>query len=438
YTIEKTPPSVTIEQGSTQSDPTNTGPIIFDVTFSKVVTGFDNSDVDITGMAASPTIVVTGGSSGDTYTVSVSGMADGETVTASIPQGAAQDYLGNYNTASTAADNSVTYDTTGLTIAPGGVVAQPSGAALQNLGAYIGQFTRLEITFAAGANDPTGSSDPDDVTNPDNYLLIQSGPDAIYTTTSCLDVSANGGAVLGDDVQIPTGPVVYNSATFTATVALNNGVPLPYGQYRLFLCGTTSITDLAGNALNDGVDTVLTFETHSAPELPETGFAPGRTTRLPAQPSEAQYMALGDLWLEIPSLGVAQNIIGVPWKEDAWDISWLGSDIGYLDGTAFPTWAGNTVLTGHVYDENGRPGPFVNLGDLSWGDQVSIHAWGRTYTYQVRTVQTQVDPSNTRLLTQSETYDWITLVTCHGYDEQTGAYRWRTVVRAVLIDVAPE
>ncbi len=438
YTIEKTLPGVTIEQGAGQPDPTNTSPIIFEVTFSKVVTGFDNSDIDITGMAASPTVVVTDTGSGDTYTVSVSGMADGETVTASIPQGVAQDYLGNNNAASTASDNSVTYDTTGLTIARGGIVAQPSGAVLQDLGAYIGRFTRLEITFTAGANNPSGSSDPDDVTNPDNYLLIQSGPDAIYNTTSCLDVSNNGGAVLGDDVQIPTGPVVYNPESFTAKVVLNNGVPLPYGKYRLFLCGTTSITDLAGNPLNDGVDTVLTFKTHSVSEIPDTGFAPGRMTLLPAQPSGGQYTALGDLWLEIPSLGVKQDIVGVSWKEGAWDISWLGSDIGYLDGTAFPTWEGNTVLTGHVYNENGLPGPFVNLGDLNWGDPVSIHAWGRTYNYQVRTVQTRVDPSDTRLLTQSEMYDWITLVTCHGYDEQTGAYRWRTVVRAVLIDITPE
>lgn len=438
YTIDKSAPVVTIEQGVSQPDPTNSGPIVFDVTFSEVVTGFDNSDVTITGLAASPIVTVTSVGSGDTYTVEVSGMVDGETVTASIPADAAQDALSHGNTISTTSDNSVTYDTSGLTINQDGVVIQPSGVAIQNLGTYIGQITHLEITFAAGANDPVGSSDPEDVTNPDNYLLIQAGLDKVYNTGSCLDVRSNGGVVLGDDKQIPTGPVTYNPASFTASVEVNKGVPLPYGKYRLFICGTTSITDLAGNELNDGADSILTFETHAANWLPDTGFAPGRTTHLPAQPSQGQYTSLGDLWLEIPSLGVKHTIVGVPWKEDKWDISWLGRNIGYLDGTAFPTWAGNTVLTGHVYDQNGLSGPFVNLGNLKWGDMVSIHAWGMTYTYQVRTVQAWVEPSDTRLLTQTEAYDWITLITCHGYDEQTGTYRWRTVVRATLIDAATE
>jgi hypothetical protein len=32
----------------------------------------------------------------------------------------------------------------------------------------------------------------------------------------------------------------------------------------------------------------------------------------------------------------------------------------------------------------------------------------------------------------------VTLISCNGYDEKTGTYRWRTVVRAVQIRVVDE
>ena len=41
-------PVVRVEQGVGQPDPTNTSPIVFDVTFSEEVTGFGSSDVDFT------------------------------------------------------------------------------------------------------------------------------------------------------------------------------------------------------------------------------------------------------------------------------------------------------------------------------------------------------------------------------------------------------
>ena len=77
-----------------------------------------------------------------------------------------------------------------------------------------------------------------------------------------------------------------------------------------------------------------------AKKLPATGFAPNIVTLLPAQPIEKAYADEG-MWLEIPALGVKQSIVGVPGPD--WDVTWLGSQIGYLQGTAFPTWNGNSV-----------------------------------------------------------------------------------------------
>ena len=69
-----------------------------------------------------------------------------------------------------------------------------------------------------------------------------------------------------------------------------------------------------------------------------------------------------NMWLEIPSLGVKQPIVGVPGPK--WDVTWLGSNIGYLQGTAFPTWNGNSVLTGHATNANGKPGPMSAIAAM--------------------------------------------------------------------------
>jgi len=63
-----------------------------------------------------------------------------------------------------------------------------------------------------------------------------------------------------------------------------------------------------------------------------------------------------------------------------------------------------------------------------------VHAWGQEYVYEVRSLS-QVNPSNTAAMLKHEKLPWVTLVTCTGYDARTGQYRYRTLVRAVLISV---
>src|SRR5207244_3204497 len=108
YTIDRSAPSVTINQKLGQADPTNALPIEFTVVFSESVTGFTGSDVSLSG-AAGATATVTG--SGTTYNVSVSGITADGTLVATVPVGGASDAAGNTNAASTSADNSVLYDT---------------------------------------------------------------------------------------------------------------------------------------------------------------------------------------------------------------------------------------------------------------------------------------------------------------------------------------
>ncbi len=173
--------------------------------------------------------------------------------------------------------------------------------------------------------------------------------------------------------------------------------------------------------------------TINKPPLPKTGFAPGRRTALPAQPKENEYRQLDALTLEIPRLGVNLPILGIPATDQGWDLTWLSNQAGWLEGTAYPTLAGNTGITAHTYLADGSPGPFVNLGSLYWGDKVYIHANGNKYTYEVREVRL-LWPEDVSVLRHEE-YDWITLITCREYNEKKDDYTYRVAVRAVLVNV---
>ncbi len=166
---------------------------------------------------------------------------------------------------------------------------------------------------------------------------------------------------------------------------------------------------------------------------PLTGFRPGTLTVLPQQTDDKAYHPSGNLWLQIPALNVEADITGVPLAEDGWDVTWLQDQVGWLEGTAYPTWNGNTVLTAHAYTADGLPGPFASLKNLQYGDILRIFLNGQSYSYMVDS-SVLVDPDDTRLLTRHEDRDWLTLITCQQFDEASQSYRYRRVVRAVRSD----
>jgi LPXTG-site transpeptidase (sortase) family protein len=285
------------------------------------------------------------------------------------------------------------------------------------------------VTFSEDVYNPPGDSGAEDVTNRDNYLLVEQGANKVFDTISCL------GGRLADDVQVTVNGVTYSNSggVFVATVSINSGAPLSPGQYRLHVCGTTSVVDLSGNPINGGLDYMRDFAVGRGGSLPATGFAPDRVTVLPPQPSTQAY-ADSPLQLEIPKLGLSMAIVGVPLVDGDWDVSWLGNRAGWLQGTTFPTWAGNSVITGHVWDAYNRPGPFAGLNRLWWGDQIIIRGWGQQYIFEVRSVQV-IGPSDTSLAFKHEEYNWLTLITCRGYESDSGTYRNRLIVRAVLVKI---
>ncbi len=165
--------------------------------------------------------------------------------------------------------------------------------------------------------------------------------------------------------------------------------------------------------------------------IPVTGFAPGRVTNLSGLPV-TNYNNLGGVILEIPTLKLRLPVVGVPKKDNAWDVNWLLNNAGWLESSAFPGYSGNSVLTSHVTLQYGQDGPFANLHKLMAGDKIFVHSYGSLYVYEVRSVNVS-SPSNPSILGHEDD-PWLTLFTCAEYYDKAGSYRKRLVVKAALVE----
>jgi LPXTG-site transpeptidase (sortase) family protein len=164
--------------------------------------------------------------------------------------------------------------------------------------------------------------------------------------------------------------------------------------------------------------------------IPVTGFAPNVETELSAlQPS---YDSTG-LTINVPALELTVPVAGVQLKSGTWDVSWLWGQAGWLEKTAYPTFPGNSVITAHVVNADGTPGPFARIKQLQVGDYIFVELNGYRYTYEVVS-NSRVAPTDISILRHEEK-PWLTLITCDKYDEATGTYLKRIAVRAVLIDI---
>nr|NIS80700.1 sortase [Anaerolineales bacterium] len=280
--------------------------------------------------------------------------------------------------------------------------------------ASVGDIVIFTITVTNNGNtDALGVELQDIVPTFLDIVDVVVSPARPYTTT-------------GNTIDITIG-IVSPGDTFTITITTQvNDLGQPPGGMNNTTLTTTSLDDDLTNNADDAFLSII------AAALPDTGFPPHVRTWLPPQPTHLSYTSFNYLWLEIPALAVETPIVGVPLTENGWDVTWLWNNAGYMHGTAFPTWPGNTGITGHVTLPTGFPGPFANLDKLIWGDKIIIHAGGYRYIYEVREAA-RVDPENMSLLEHKE-YDWLTLITCEGYDRAQDTYFWRRVVGAVLVE----
>jgi LPXTG-site transpeptidase (sortase) family protein len=265
----------------------------------------------------------------------------------------------------------------------------------------------------------------------DGRALAQNG--AVTMDSNTVSFTACAGEVPPDATATNTpGEATRTAAAATGTAAAATGTAIAATQ--TVIVGPTLTAIVGSQTAAAATQPPGAGKGTSARALPGTGFQPGVHSVLSGQPADKAYGSYGDLWLEIPRLAVKMAIVGVPPTQSGWDVTWLSNQAGWLQGTAFPTWAGNSVLTGHVYDANGQAGPFVKLGSLQYGDRIIVHAWGQQYIYEVRSTGT-VSPYSVSSVIKHETLPWVTLITCKEYDQKTQSYRYRTVVKAVQVTI---
>jgi|GEM_PF-6327492 len=107
---------VTIEQASTQSDPTNENTALFKAVFSKPInpTTFTSSDVLLLGgdeNTAAVEVILTATTSDNTHwDIRLNYLSDGYTMIVSLPSGGIESLAGVLNQASTSSDNQITYN----------------------------------------------------------------------------------------------------------------------------------------------------------------------------------------------------------------------------------------------------------------------------------------------------------------------------------------
>lgn len=271
--------------------------------------------------------------------------------------------------------------------------------------------------------------------NATNVIVTDTKP--AFLDLVSITVAPNPGvtpAIVGNTFTINLGTVTPADSYVITILTRVNAQGQPPGGANQVALTTTSGTD---RSFNNAASASLQITSSSAganigavSKLPETGFAPGRLSDLTHLHPEV-YWSTNDVVLEIPSLTVRMSVVGVPLKDGAWNVAWLGKQAGWLEGTAFPSWKGNSVLTGHVYLANGLPGPFVDLDKLKYGDQIIVHAYGQKYIFAVQT-NAVVEPRDGSVMKHEEK-PWLTLITCKEYDQKTNSYKKRVVVRAILI-----
>jgi LPXTG-site transpeptidase (sortase) family protein len=269
---------------------------------------------------------------------------------------------------------------------------------------------------------------------------VEAIPDAETTTTYCY--------YEGPTVTYPRGRIVWEGELGPDLGATNQAT----ANDELYITFSVRVADGVGSVANTAtIDADLnndndtddpgeqivataqeTWSTNNPQSLPSTGFAPGRVTFVEPKAPPSHNPA-ATLELEIPALDIRIPIVGVPDNGQGWDVDWLWEQAGWLEGTAFPTWTGNSVLTSHVYLPNGLPGPFVDLKTLRWGNELIVHAYGEEYVYKVQSVRYAMPDNISSLGHEDEAV--LTLITCAGYDEAQDAYKYRVVTKAVLEEV---
>ena len=80
------------------------------------------------------------------------------------------------------------------------------------------------------------------------------------------------------------------------------------------------------------------------------------------------------------------------------------------------------------------PVRFMVWEKMQFDDPIIVHIAEKSYVFAVREV-ISVSPENVSAMLKHQETAWLTLVTCQGFNEESGQYKRRILVRAELVEV---
>ncbi len=136
--------------------------------------------------------------------------------------------------------------------------------------------------------------------------------------------------------------------------------------------------------------------------------------------------------LHIPAFKINRPVVAVPLVDGAWDVAHLGGDVGLLASAGqYPGDGLAMVFAGHMTFADGRllyTGAFAELPYATYGTEIVVEMGGETAVYQV-TETRRITPQDVDALYLADGNS-ILLITCTDWDDNTGLYASRLLIRA--------
>ncbi|MBI2061726.1 MAG: hypothetical protein HYT87_18450, partial [Nitrospirae bacterium] len=336
------PPSVTVEQNGGQADPANTLPVVFDVTFSESVTGFDQTDLTWSGTATGITASVSG--SGATYTINVTAVTGNGTLIPDIGVGLALDAAGNGNTASSSTDNTVTYDNVApsapvvgsLTVtmnAPGTNDTLSGVAAAFEAASTVKVYSDALLTTLIGSGPAAGDGSLAPISIGDNQA---DGSDQIYVTATDAAGNQSTSTIKINDVTAPaapTGLTLTQNASPTAD-QLSGAIGAVEASATVKVYSDVGLTTLVSSsaAIADGSFAAFNVGDNAAATLyvtaTDAGGNPSTSTSVANDITAPAAPVLGNLTLTQNAPGVQDQLSGAIGAVEASATIKVYSDVG--------------------------------------------------------------------------------------------------------------
>ena len=127
---------------------------------------------------------------------------------------------------------------------------------------------------------------------------------------------------------------------------------------------------------------------------------------------------------------MSTDIVGVPYVDEEYPVTWLGASAGLLEGSALPG-EGRALLTGHNHLNTMEAGPFALIETLSEGDRIFVTDPGnglQIFEVYMNTKIDEFDFAGLYKISESDEHS-LTLITCED-ERPEGGYANRRIIAA--------